>query len=66
MNKFISIQKQSEEEIIFSLGIGWLSEYIREDVDGTVYESRLVIGGMMGVYSIEIILYKKLTKRKYV
>lgn len=60
--KFITVQKHYDEDISFSVGIGWITEYVRKDEDATVYESRLAVGGTIGVYSIEVVFFRILKR----
>lgn len=58
--KFITIERCSDNDIIFSIGIGYITEFVRWQEDTQIYETRLALGFNLGIYAIEISFYKKL------
>lgn len=58
--KFISVEKCLDNDIVFSIGIGYITEFIRWHGDDQIYETRLALGFNLGIYAVEIALYKKL------
>lgn len=58
--KFISVANCADNDIIFSIGIGYITEFIRWHGDDQIYETRLALGFNLGLYAVEISLYKKL------
>jgi len=60
--KFIEVARCADNDIIFSLGIGYVTSFLRWDGDTMVYESRLALGFNLGLYAVEISLYKTLKR----
>lgn len=58
--KFISVERYRDNDIIFSIGIGYVTEFILWDGDTQIYETRLALGFNLGIYAVEISFYKKL------